>query len=133
MPTLIVLAILSCGFLTGSLQAQELDSVAPVVIKTAPEAGSSDVAPGVVEIRVTFSKPMMDGSWSWITAWKNSAPESIGSPHFEADHKTCVMKVKLEPDKTYGYWLNSQEFHGFKDPVGLAAVPYILAFHTKEK
>jgi len=130
-PTVIV--ALTCWFLTGSVRAQELDSFAPVVVKTVPEAGSSDVSPGVMEIRVTFSKPMLDGSWSWVTAWKNSAPESVGDPRFEADRKTCVLKVKLEPNKTYCYWLNNQDFHGFKDPIGLAAVPYILAFHTKEK
>jgi RNA polymerase sigma-70 factor (ECF subfamily) len=91
------------------------------------------VAPGVTEIRVTFSRTMQDGSWSFTTAWKDSAPQSIGNPHFEADHLTCVLKVKLEPNKTYAYWLNSQEFHGFRNPQGLVAVPYILAFHTKSQ
>jgi len=42
-----------------------------------------------------------------------------------------VLKVKLEPNKTYGYWINSQNFHGFKDPQGHSAVPYLLVFQTK--
>jgi hypothetical protein len=42
-----------------------------------------------------------------------------------------VMKVRLEPNKTYGYWLNSQQFKNFKDSQGRAAVPYLLAFQTK--
>lgn len=103
----------------------------PVVVKTVPEAGSKDIAPGEVEIKVTFSKEMTDGSWSWSTAWKDSSPKSIGKPAYDADHKTCVMKVKLEPNKTYGYWLNSQNFHNFKDSQGHAAVPYLLVFQTK--
>src|SRR5687768_12050423 len=45
--------------------AADLNSLPPVVVKTVPEAGAQNVAPGEVEIRVTFSKKMKDGSWSW--------------------------------------------------------------------
>ena len=121
----------ACQFGPQVCQAQDVDSVAPVVVKTVPEAGSKDVAPGVVEIRVTFSKEMTDQSWTWSTAWKDSTPQSIGKPAYDADHKTCVMKVKLEPNKSYGYWLNSQNFHGFRDSQGHVAVPYLLTFQTK--
>lgn len=108
-----------------------VDSVAPVVVKTVPEAGSKDVAPGIVEIKVTFSKEMADRSWSWATAWKDSTPEGIGAPRYEANGRTCVLKVKLEPGKTYGYWINSQSFKNFKDQQGHSAVPYLLVFQTK--
>jgi RNA polymerase sigma-70 factor (ECF subfamily) len=74
---------------------------------------------------------MMDGSWSWSTAWKDSSPEMVEKPKYSDDHKTCVLKVKLEPNKTYGYWLNSQNYHNFKDKQGRAAVPYLLTFETK--
>jgi hypothetical protein len=121
-----------CQLFITAVQAQDLDSVAPVVVKAVPEAGSKDVAPGIVEIRVTFSKPMADQSWSWSSAWKDSVPESIGKPRYEADQRTCVLKVKLEPNKTYGYWINSQNFHGFKDKQGHSAVPYLLVFKTKD-
>lgn len=130
-----LLAILTagalCQFAPQICQAQDIDSMAPVVVKTLPEAGSKDVTPGEVEIKVTFSKEMMNQSWSWSSAWENSAPESLGKPRYESDHKTCVIKVKLEPNKTYGYWINSQNFHGFKDQQGHSAVPYLLVFQTK--
>ncbi len=106
-------------------------SVPPVVIKTWPEAGSQKVSPGATEIKVTFSREMRDQSWSWSTAWENSTPESLERPRYESDHKTCVLKVKLEPGKTYGYWLNSEKFTNFKDTNGLPAVPYLLVFSTK--
>ena len=77
--------------------APDIDNFAPVVVKTVPEAGSKDVAPGEYEVKITFSKEMTDQSWSWASAWQNSDPKSLGKPHYEADHKTCVMKVKLEP------------------------------------
>ena len=50
----------------------------PVVVEAFPVSGARDVAPGETEIRVRFSKPMADGSWSWSTAWENSTPELVG-------------------------------------------------------
>jgi hypothetical protein len=129
--TLLIIAALC--MLTQSSQAQDIDSFPPVVVKTIPEAGSKDVSPGVFEVRITFSKEMADQSWSWSTAWQNSDPKSLGKPHYEADHRTCVMKVKLEPAKTYGWWLNSQRFHGFQDSQHHPAVPYLLTFKTKAR
>ncbi len=108
-----------------------VESVAPVVVKTVPEAGSKDVAAGVVEIKVTFSKEMAEGSWSWADAWKGSTPEIIGKPSYAADGKTCVLKAKLEPGKTYGYWINSPRFKNFKDQQGRSAIPYFLVFQTR--
>ena len=120
-----------CQFAPQLCQGQDIDSMAPVVVKTVPEAGSKNVSPGEMEIRVTFSKDMMDQSWSWSSAWKDSDATSIGKPHYDATRRTCILKVKLEPNKTYGYWLNSPNFHGFKDAQGHAAVPYLLVFQTK--
>ena len=127
--TLVIGAL--CQFAPQISRAQDIDSFAPVVVKTVPEAGTKNVSPGEMEIRVTFSKEMTDQSWSWASAWKDSVPESVGKPHYEADHKTCVLKVKLEPNKTYGYWINSQRFHGFQDTQGHPAVPYLFVFQTK--
>jgi len=122
---------LTCGQLVAqTVAAPTVETAAPVVVKTVPEAGSKNVAAGVVEIKVTFSKEMADGSWSWSSAWKDSTPEIIGKPHYEADKKTCVLKAKLEAGKTYGYWINSGNFKNFKDRQGRPAVPYLLVFQT---
>lgn len=120
-----------CSVFSARAQTPSIETLAPVVVKTVPEAGKDDVAPGTVEVKVTFSKEMADESWTWSNAWKDSVPETIGKPRYEADRKTCVLKVKLEPNKTYGYWLNSQKFTGFRDTGGRVAVPYLLAFKTK--
>jgi serine/threonine protein kinase len=112
---------------------QTVAGLPPVVVETQPVSGARDVEPGVAEIRVRFSKEMEDGSWSWSTAWQDSAPESIGQPRYESDRRTCVNKVKLEPGRTYAYWLNSENFHNFKDAADRPAIPYLLIFQTKEK
>jgi RNA polymerase sigma-70 factor (ECF subfamily) len=120
-----------CALIASQGLSQTIESMPPVVVKTMPESGTKDVSPGTIEIKVTFSKPMADGSWSWSTAWEGSTPEVVGKPKYEADGKTCVLKVKLEPNKSYGYWLNSGNFHNFKDRERHAAVPYLLVFQTK--
>jgi hypothetical protein len=128
-----ITAIALCRLTAADPAGHDVDSMPPVVVKTVPEAGAKDVAPGEMEIKVTFSKEMRDGSWSWSTAWQGSTPEMIGKPKYEAGGKTCVLKVKLEPNKTYGYWLNSENFHNFKDRQGHPSVPYLLAFQTKDR
>ena len=105
----------------------------PVIVETSPMSGTTNVPPGETEIRVRFSKPMSDGSWSWSTAWDNSTPDFIGQPHYAADSRTCVVKVKLEPGRTYAFWLNSEKFQNFTDQAGRPAVPYLLIFQTKQQ
>lgn len=112
-------------------QDKDIDSMPPVVVKTVPEAGTKNVAPGEYVIKVTFSKRMSDHSWTWSSAWENSTPDFDGSPQYDAAHRTCSVKVKLEPNKTYGFWLNSENYHNFRDASGRAAVPYLLVFTTK--
>jgi RNA polymerase sigma-70 factor (ECF subfamily) len=108
-------------------------TVPPVVVKTVPTAGATDVDPTLTEIKVTFSKDMADESWSWVQLSDESFPKPVGDKpiHYEKDKRTCVMAVKLEPGKTYAIWVNSEKFANFKDPHGRSAVPYLLVFQTK--
>jgi RNA polymerase sigma-70 factor (ECF subfamily) len=109
-----------------------LDSVPPVVVKTVPEAGVTNVDPDLSEIKVTYSKEMSDGSWSWSTFTKDSFPKVDGNPRYLDDKRTCVLPVKLQTGKTYAIWLNSAKFGNFRDTDGRSAVPYLLVFQTKE-
>lgn len=113
-------------------QEASVKSLPPSVVKTVPESGDTKVdATAVKQIKVTFSKEMMDGSWSWSQISSDSFPPMVGKPKYLADKKTCVVDVKLEPKKTYVIWLNSQKFGGFKDTEANSAVPYLLVFQTK--
>jgi hypothetical protein len=127
--TLVIGAV--CQFAPQTSYSQDMNSFEPVVVKTVPQAGSPDVSPGEFEIKVTFSREMMDQSWSWCDVWKNSTPEGLEKPRYETDHKTCTLKVKLEPNQTYGYWLNTETYRHFQDTLGRPAVPYLLTFSTQ--
>ena len=121
-------------FFVSSSEADDdvnLANAPPVVVNAVPQAGSDGVDPAVNEIRVTFSKDMTPGSWSWSTAGKDNFPEITGKPHNLDDKRTCVLPVHLKPGKTYAIWLNSQNFGNFKDADGNSAVPYLLVFRTK--
>jgi RNA polymerase sigma-70 factor (ECF subfamily) len=109
-----------------------LESVPPVVVKAFPEAGADGVDPKLTEIKVTFSKDMQDGTWSWATISKESFPNLDGKPKYLPDKRTCVLPVKLEPGKIYAIWVNSERFGNFKDTEGRSAVPYLLVFRTKK-
>ena len=110
-----------------------VDLVPAVVVQTEPASGAGDVAAGVRDLRVRFSKTMTDQSWSWSEAWPGSVPELIGSPQYDAERRTCTVKAKLEPGRTYACWLNSERFTNFKDTNGNPAVPYLLIFQTQGK
>jgi len=107
-------------------------SMPPVVVKTVPQAGDTAVdAATVKEIRVTFSKQMTDKSWSLVTVSEETFPKITGDIRYDNDGKTCICPVQLEPGKTYVTWLNRDNFQGFMDARGQAAVPYLLVFETK--
>lgn len=108
-----------------------LQTVPPVVVKTLPEAGTDQVDASLTAIKVTFSKEMKDGSWSWSTVSKDSFPEISGKPHYLADKRTCVLPVRLKPGTTYAIWVNGEKFGNFKDASGQPAVPYLLVFKTR--
>jgi hypothetical protein len=113
-----------------SAQEFSIEQAPAVVIRTSPVAGTIDVDPATTRIKVTFSKPMQDGSWSWTTWGEETFPEMDGKPYYEADGRTCVLPVKLQPGRFYATWLNSQKFGNFRDAQGRSAVPYLLTFQT---
>lgn len=128
-----IVAVLAGGLVGAAAWADDvtLETVPPVVVKTAPEAGAVGVDPKLTEIKVTFSKDMRAGSWSWAMISKESFPKLNGEPKYLADKRTCVLPVKLEPEKTYAIWVNNgPKFVDFKDTDGRSAVPYLLVFKT---
>jgi hypothetical protein len=127
----ICIAVLCATVLAaGDALALNLDNQPPVVIRTFPESGAKNVDPLLSEIRVTFSKEMMDKSWSWVQVAPENFPELIGEPWYLDDKRTCVVNVRLEPGKTYIIWLNTQKYTNFKDTDGRPAQPYLLMFET---
>ena len=108
-----------------------VETAPPVVVATVPPAGATDVDPAkVTELKVTFSKDMEPGNFSWVQYGKDTFPKTTGKPHFLDDKRTCVLPVKLEPGHPYVIWLNKAPYDSFMDTDGHKAVPYLLVFET---
>ena len=125
-------AMLLCAAKLGLAAEVSLESAPPVVVRTMPVAGATDVDPGLAEIKVTFSKAMQDGSWAWAMWNGESFPETTGQPKYLKDDRTCILPVNLQPNKWYAIWLNTDQLKEFKDGAGQPAVPYLLTFRTTE-
>ena len=115
----------------GTLSCAEKDTSAPNVIATFPPSGSTEVDSSITEISVTFSEEMQDGNWSWAYTNKSKFPEMIGDPEYTENYTKNTLPVRLEPNKEYEIWINSQQFSNFKDKSGNSAVPFKLVFKTR--
>jgi len=106
-------------------------SMPPVVVKTIPASGDTQVDAGLKEIRVTFSKEMKTREmWSFVKVSDDTFPKT-GKPHYLKDKRTIVLPVTLQKGKTYATWINSQKHNAFRDTGNRPAVPYLLVFETK--
>ncbi|OVE81607.1 hypothetical protein BVY03_03125 [bacterium K02(2017)] len=109
----------------------ENDTQPPQVIQTTPKNGSTDVDPSLTKISVTFNESMKDGNWSWAYTTKNQFPEMTGQPTYSNNFTKNTLPVKLEANKTYEIWINSQTQTNFKDQAGNTAIPFKWVFKTK--
>lgn len=128
-----LLALAAVLFGGGFSIAQDftVEMAPPVVVKSVPEAGMTDVDPALSEIKVTFSKDMRDGRWSWAQRGIAAYPEITGKIHYLEDKRTCVLPVKLKPGTTYLINVNSEKFNNFRDLHNQPSMPYTLVFKTK--
>ncbi len=109
-----------------------LEALPPSVVRTVPLCGDDAVDPNLGEISVTFSKDMKvtGHCWSWCSVQESSFPVLSGDTEYLEDNRTCVLRVALEPAKTYAIWINVDQFQSFQDTGEHPAVPYLLVFRT---
>jgi hypothetical protein len=112
-------------------QAEQLANL-PAVLSIEPADGAVDVDPATPAIRVTFDRPMQDGSWS-VTGAAAELPPANGKPAYDAARKVFTLPIKLEPGKTYRFGLNSPKHSGFKSEDGFALLPMTVTFTTRAK
>jgi hypothetical protein len=101
----------------------------PIVVSTTPMAFANDVSPDLKEIAVTFDKPMMNLSWSWVGGGE-TFPEMMGQPQYDKSKRTCTLPVELEAGRFYWVGINSPQHKNFQTDIQVAAVPYVILFAT---
>lgn len=117
----------------ATAQLVSMERLPASVVMTGPRCGDTNVDPDLNEISATFSKDMLDQAWSFVQISAESFPKLVGSPQYLNDKRTCVVKVALEPERTYAVWLNSERFQNFRDLDKQPAVPYLLVFKTAKR
>ena len=101
----------------------------PKVVSMIPANGAQDVDPGLTAIQVVFDRPMAGKSWSLVGGGPH-CPEAGKGAHFDAQRKTWTVPLKLKPDWSYEFMLNSESYDAFRSEEGVALEPVSVTFKT---
>lgn len=102
---------------------------APRVVSVAPADGATAVDPQLAAIRVVFDRPMKGKSWSLVGGGPEM-PEVIGEPAYDAARTTWTVPVRLQPEHSYRFMLNSDRFRAFHSEDGVSLEPVTVRFQT---
>jgi hypothetical protein len=103
---------------------------APKVVSTFPSQGMK-VTASLGLLKVSYDH-RMSASWSFATGGEKAFPEVLGPPFLSDDGITISLPIRLEPNRSYVVWLNTERYKNFKSEEGVAAEPYRLAFSTTD-
>ena len=128
--TLAAAALVLLPMSPGDAQTAAADRAQPRIVKTSPQVGATDVAPGLQEITVTFDLDMAEGM-----SWTGGPPEfppldESRKPRWK-DARTCGLPVKLEPGTYYRVGINSKSHQNFQSKSGVPARPTAIYFTTQ--
>ncbi len=102
----------------------------PVVLTMTPANGAVAVDPKTTELQVCFSVPMGAGfSWTGGGPEYPALQEGKG-PRWAEDHRSCVLPVRLEPNRQYRLRLNSPSHKNFQSAAGVPLDPVVYTFKT---
>jgi hypothetical protein len=101
----------------------------PRIISMVPANGEEDVDPELSEIRVTFDRPMQDGSWSLVGGGPHF-PELSGRPHYDSERRTWTVSVRLKPEWEYEFYVNRGQFNSFRSNEGVPLDSVRVVFKT---
>jgi hypothetical protein len=106
----------------------ELAAKRPKVVSMIPANGTQDVDPGLTAIQVVFDRPMAKG-WASVCGGAH-CPEFGKGAYFDAQRKIWTTPVKLKPDWSYEFMLNSATYDSFRSEAGVPLDPVSVTFKT---
>ncbi len=104
----------------------------PRVVSMTPANGATDVDPDLAAIKVVFDRPMQDGSWSMVGGGPHF-PQLKGRPSYDSTGTVWTVQVKLKPDWSYQFMLNSDRYTAFRSRDGVPLEPVTVTFKTRAK
>ncbi len=107
---------------------REEERNAPKVESMIPANGDRAVDPELGAIVVVFDRAM-GGGYSFVGGGEKY-PKAAGQPSFDAARRTVTWPVRLEPERDYEFWLNRNEFRGFRSAEGIPLKSVPVRFRT---
>jgi hypothetical protein len=108
-----------------------LEASRPKVVSMLPKNGATNVDPNQATFKVVFDRRMQDGSWA-LVGDASRCPEGKGPPRYDESRTTWSVPVKLKPNFTYTFMLNSDACEDFKSEAGVPLEPLTVNFTTAD-
>jgi DNA-binding CsgD family transcriptional regulator len=102
------------------------------VVSTTPRQGAV-IAPGRFTLSVTFDRPMMADSYSFVQVSSDTYPSCFANrPTVSRDRRTFSMSCTAAAGRQYQVWLNSPPYLNFRAINGVSAEPFQLRFSARQ-
>lgn len=126
----LLLAIGAWYLSTGNTPQVVTAGAPPRAIATTPMHGQV-ISAGPFVLSVTFDRPMMDRSYSFVQKAAETFPKCQSDPVLSADARTYSWSCIAEPGRQYEIWFNSPPYLNFRSIEGVPAQPHQLLFRTR--
>jgi len=99
----------------------------PKILWINPTNRAAQVNASQTNLQVVFDRPMRAGSWA-LVGDPSRCPEGKGTPSYDAARRIWSVPVKLKPEFTYEFMLNSDEFQDFCSEEGVPLEPVSVTY-----
>jgi hypothetical protein len=100
----------------------------PAILAMQPPNGAREVDPNLDRLVITFDREMAPRSWAIVGP---GAPEIVGELAYDEGHTTLTVPVRLEPGRSYTFFLNTPAHAGFASKVGAPLYPVRVDLETR--
>ena len=121
--------IAAIAYWTGLNEARPSGTPQPRIVATSP-AQNAVIKPGPYTLVVTFDRPMLAESYSFVQSSEGLYPHcGKAKPQQSSDRRSYSLQCTAKSGEQYVVWLNRARFANFKDATTrIPATPYRLSF-----
>lgn len=133
MPRIVKFFDESAPAIAAEIQKYQSDLAAkrPKIVSITPKVGNDNVDPATKFIIITFDRPMNTGGHSVMLGpeGKTTLPKIVQAS-YDTDGKSFTIKVELEPNRRYEFFLNGERGGNFKSAEGTPLKQTAVRFAT---
>ena len=132
MLSLIALVTAIHGYDAGSSSWKTAVLASPKIVSTVPTSGSV-IRSGPFVLSVTFDRPMLDRSYSFVQTSSETYPQCDNRPLRSADGRTFSMQCTATAGRRYEIGFNRPPYMNFKSAAGEPATPSTITFSSARR